>query len=54
MNPITHHVDKENVKKPVEDILKASGMDLSNGGSLQELAQFKSSFQTIKLLCLVD
>ena len=28
----THHIDKETVlKKPVEDLLKASGVDLSNG-----------------------
>jgi hypothetical protein len=24
-------------KKPVEDLLKASGVDLSNGGGLEEL-----------------
>ena len=29
------------IKKPVEDLLKASGVDLSNGGSLRELAQFQ-------------
>ena len=41
------------IKKPVENLLKASGVNLSNGRSLQGLAQFQEYFQTIKLLCLV-
>ena len=28
------------LNKPVEDLLKASGVDLSNGGGLEELQQF--------------
>ena len=29
------------IKKPVEDLLKASGVDLSNAGSFKELEQFQ-------------
>jgi len=29
------------LKKPVEDLLKASGVDLSNGGSFEEIRQFQ-------------
>jgi len=29
------------LKKPVEDLLKASGVDLSNGGDIEELRQFQ-------------
>jgi len=29
------------LKKPVEDLLKASGVDMSNGGSFEELRQFQ-------------
>ena len=37
-------------KKPVEDLLKASGVDLSNGGSLQELAQFQEYLSDCKIV----
>jgi hypothetical protein len=46
----THHRDKETIKKPVEDLLKASGVDLSNGGSLQELAQFQEYLSDNKIV----
>jgi len=39
--------------KPVEDLLKVSGFDLSNGGSFEELRQFQDYIRTIKLLCLM-
>ena len=42
------------IKEPVEDLLKASGVDLSNGGSFKELEHFQELFRTIKLLCLLD
>jgi hypothetical protein len=29
------------LENPVEELLKASGVDLSDGGSLEELAQFQ-------------
>jgi hypothetical protein len=29
------------LQKPVEDLLKASGVDLTNGGGLEELRQFQ-------------
>jgi hypothetical protein len=38
------------LKKPVEDLLKASCIDLSNGGVLKNL-QFQAYIQTKKLLC---
>ena len=41
------------INKPVEDLLKASGLDLSNAEAFRNLRSFKSTFQTIKLLCLV-
>ena len=47
----THHIDKETVlKKPVEDLLKASGVDLSNRGSLQELALFQEYLSDYKIV----
>jgi len=41
------------INKPFEDLLKASGVDLSNGGGFVELNSFRSTFRTTKLLCLV-
>ena len=38
------------IKKPVEDLLKASGVDLSNEGSLQELAQFQNYLSDYKIV----
>jgi hypothetical protein len=39
--------------QPVEDLLKASGVDLSNGGGLEELCQFQQHLSDYKLLCLM-
>ena len=33
--------DAKVLKKPVEDLLKASGVDLSNDGDFEELRQFQ-------------
>jgi hypothetical protein len=41
------------LKKPVEELLKASGVDLSNGGVLQNFNNFNKSFRTTKLLSLM-
>jgi hypothetical protein len=38
------------INKPVEDFLKASGVVLSNGGSLQELAQFQEYLSDYKIV----
>ena len=40
-------------KKTVVDLLKASGVDLSNGGGFKELSIFRKTFRTAKL-CFVD
>jgi hypothetical protein len=38
----TDYIDKENVyKESVKDLLKASGVDLSNGGGFEEFEQFQ-------------
>ena len=47
-----HHINKETVLKPVEDLLKASGVDLSNAGSLQELAQFQEYLSDYNIVVL--
>jgi len=42
--------DGYGLKKPVEELLKASGVDLSNGGGLEELQQFQdylSDYKTV-------
>ena len=44
--------DGKVVKKPVEGLLKASGVDLSNGRGFHGLHSFKSTFRITKLLCL--
>jgi len=36
--------------KPVEDLLKASGVDLSNGGGLEELQQFQDYLSDYKIV----
>jgi len=39
----TNHIDMGNVlKQPVEDLLKASGVDLINGEALHELEVFQN------------
>jgi len=37
-------------KKHVEDLLKASGVDLSNGGSSKELEQFQEYISDYKIV----
>jgi len=41
-------------KERVEEILKASGVDLFNGGVLKNFDSFNSTFRSTKLLCLMD
>jgi hypothetical protein len=36
--------------KPVEDLLEASGVDLSNGGGLEELQQFQTYLSDYKII----
>ena len=38
------------LKNPVEDLLKASGVDLSNGGGLNELEQFQDFLSDYKIV----
>jgi len=38
------------LNKPVEDILKASDVDLSNGGGLEELQQFQDCLSDYKIV----
>jgi len=38
------------LNKPVEDLLKASGVDLYNGGGLEELQQFQDYFSDYKIV----
>jgi hypothetical protein len=38
------------LNKPVEDLLKASGFDLSNGGGLEELQQFQEYLSNYKIV----
>jgi len=40
------------LKERVEELLKASGVDLSNGGGLKNFNSFRSTFRITKLLCL--
>jgi hypothetical protein len=42
--------DGRNLKKPVEDLLNASGVDLTNGGGLDELRQFQEHLWDYKIL----
>jgi hypothetical protein len=37
-------------KKPVEELLKASGVDLSDGGDLEELQQFQKYLPDYKII----
>ena len=39
----------EGLKKPVDDILKASGVDLSIGGGFRELEQFQEHLSDYKV-----
>ena len=38
------------LKKPVEDLLEASGVDLANGGGFQELRQFYEQISDYKII----
>jgi hypothetical protein len=38
------------LKKPVEELLKASGVDLTNGGGLEELQQFQQYLSDYKII----
>jgi hypothetical protein len=38
------------LQKPVEDLLKASGVDLSNGGGLEKLRQFQEYLSNYKIV----
>jgi hypothetical protein len=42
--------DEYVLKKPVEEILKASGVDLTNGGGLEELQQFQQYLSDYKFI----
>jgi hypothetical protein len=42
--------DGYGLKNPVEDFLKASGVDLSNGGGLEELRQFQQYLSHYKII----
>ena len=51
VTPSTHYIDKVNVlKKPVEDLFKASGVDLTKGGSFIELKQFQEYLSDYKIV----
>ena len=41
------------LKEPDEELLKASGVDLSNGGGLMSFNSFNNTFRITKLLCLM-
>jgi hypothetical protein len=45
--------DGYGLRQPVEDLLNASGVNLSNRGGLEELQQFSSTFRTTKLFFYV-
>jgi len=40
------------LKNPIEDLLKASGADLYNGGGLEELEQFQDYLSDYKICCI--
>ena len=42
------------LKKPAEELLNASGVDICNGGGLKNFDSFNSTFRSTKLLCLMD
>jgi hypothetical protein len=41
------------LKEPVEERLKASGVDLFNGGGLKNFNSFNNTFRITKILCLM-
>jgi hypothetical protein len=38
------------LEKPVEELLKASGVDLSDGGGLEEIEQFQDYLSDYKII----
>ena len=38
------------MKRPVQDFLTASGVDLTNGGGLKELEQFQNNLSDYKII----
>jgi len=42
------------MKKPVEDLLNASGVELSNGGGFKDLQQFQEYLSDYKLSFIAD
>jgi len=45
--------DGKGLKIPVEDLLKASGVDLSNGGVFEEFRQFQDHLSDYKIIVFV-
>jgi len=46
--------DGKGLKKPVEDLLKASGADLSNGGGFEELRRFQDHLSDNQIIVFDD
>ena len=46
--------DGKGLKKPVEDLLKASGVDLSNGGGFEELRRFQDHLSDNQIIVFDD
>jgi hypothetical protein len=44
------YINRRRLDKPVDDLLKASGVDLSNGGDLEELKQFQEYLSDYKII----
>ena len=42
--------DGKCLKKPTEDLLNASGVDLTNGGGVEELRQFQAYLSDYKII----
>jgi len=50
----THYIQKgKGLKKPVEDVLSASGVNLTNGGGLTELEQFQNYLSDYKIILCI-
>jgi len=50
----THHIEMGMENKPVEEFLKASGVDLSNGGGFEKLQQFQQYLSDYKIIVSDD
>jgi hypothetical protein len=44
------YASKYGLRQPVQDLLKASGVDLSNGGGVEELEQFQQYLSDYKII----